>query len=166
MINNNKAQEEMVGFVMIMIVVAVIMLVFLAIWLRQDNTDTKTSSVEVSQFLDAFLEYTTDCARYDTSYLSVDELITLCRDERPCPAGIDEGKNTCDILHDTAKEIIESSWTFSNTSREKSYYFNITQENSGTFRELTSLGAYCTGTTRGDSKPRSSNIEIVLDICL
>lgn len=163
--NNKKAQEEMVGFVMIMILVAIIMLVFLAIWIRQ-GPDEPDVSIEVSQFLDAMLEHTTECARFGTSYLSVDEMMNLCRDGRSCPAGIADGEDACEVVGDTAQEIIENTYAFGTESFEKSYNFKVIRTTNTPVEELVALGEECAGTTRGANTPRSNNIEIIFDICL
>lgn len=166
MVARKRGQEEMVGFVMIMIVVAIIMLIFLAIWVRQGAQDTDVTSTEISQFLDAMLEYTTDCARFGTSYLSVDELVNLCRDGRACPAGPRAQEDACSIIEETSQELIESSWNFGPESLEKSYYFHIAQQTGGITTDYVAVGELCTGAVRGDNKPRSNDVVIELDICL
>jgi len=57
---NKKAQEEMVGFALIIIVVAVILLVFLSIGLRKDGRED-VESYEVASFIQSLLQYHTSC---------------------------------------------------------------------------------------------------------
>ncbi len=55
---NKKSQEEMVGFVMVVVVVAVIFLVFLGIMMRKPGAaEDRTQINEVSLFLDAFFSW-------------------------------------------------------------------------------------------------------------
>ncbi len=99
-----KAQEEMVGFALIMIIVAVILLVLLSISLRSPQQE-EVESYEVDSFIQAFLQYTSDC-RDELEYLDVQELIFDCNDRRTC---VDE-RDTCDVLGSTMEEIVEESW--------------------------------------------------------
>lgn len=165
---NKKAQEEMVGFVLIMVIVAIIFLVFLAIWLRQDKFRGEVESAEISQFLDSLMKYTTDCARYDTNYLTIDELIEYCKQNRVCPAGPAINKNSCNLLNEIIKGIVESAWNFGPDSPEKGYKLTLTLEPAtGTGRDLISpLGQACTGALRGADKPVSGGISLKLDICV
>ena len=124
---NKKAQEEMVGFVLIMLVVAVILLVFLGIYLS-GNKQESTESAEIAQFLGAAFEYTTDCNR-DAGYnpYRINDLIKEC--------GSNEGKlcqgssrNVCQALGDNLKNLIESSWNFQANSPQTGYELSITRE--------------------------------------
>ena len=53
---NRKAQEEIVGFVLIVVIVAIIFLVFLGIMIRQPGEVTSKESRDVSQFLGSMME--------------------------------------------------------------------------------------------------------------
>ncbi len=99
-----KAQEEMVGFALIMIIVAVILLVLLSISLRKPQQE-EVESYEVDSFIQAFLQYTSDC-RDDFEYLDVQELIIDCNDGRRC---LDE-RYACEVLGSTMEGIVEESW--------------------------------------------------------
>ena len=99
-----KAQEEMVGFALIIVIVAIILLVLLSISLRKPQQE-EVESYEVDSFIQAFLQYTSNC-RDDLEYLDVQELIFDCNDGRMC---VDE-RDTCEVLSSTMEEIIEESW--------------------------------------------------------
>ena len=99
-----KAQEEMVGFALIIIIVAVILLVLLSLSLRSPQRE-EVESYEVNSFIQAFLQYTSDC-RDDFGNLSVRELIIDCNDGRMC---VDE-RDACEVLSSTMEEIVEESW--------------------------------------------------------
>ena len=100
-----KAQEEMVGFALIMIIVAVILLVLLSISLRKPQQE-EVESYEVDSFIQAFLQYTSDC-RDDFEYLDIQELIIDCNDGRMCV----DGRDTCEVLGSTMEGIVEESWS-------------------------------------------------------
>ncbi len=114
-----KAQEEIVGFVMVILLVSLIFLIFLGIYLRKGNAEP-TSSIEVSQFLNSLVEYTSDCSLDSGfSYKQIDDLAVKCDEGALCSSG----KTACQVLDDTIKKIIESSWNFSPDSPEKGYIF-------------------------------------------
>jgi len=100
----NRAQEEMVGFALIIIIVSVILLVFLGFMLRKPQTEL-VESYEVNSFLQSMLQYTTDC-RDNLEYCSVQKLIFDCNNNEMCL----DGRNTCDVLNSTLSGIVEESW--------------------------------------------------------
>src|SRR3989344_58350 len=115
-VNNKKAQEEIVGFVLIILIVSVVLLVFLGIFLRKDTN--KTGDSEVSQFLDSISETTTECSfNGGYSYIKYSELIASCNEGKICSSG-----GACDILKNVTKNLIESSWNFSPTNGPKTGY--------------------------------------------
>lgn len=99
-----KGQEELVGFALIMIIVAVILLVLLSLSLRKPQQE-EVESYEVNSFIQAFLQYTSDC-RDESEYLDVQELIFDCNDRRVCV----DGRDTCEVLNSTLMEIVAESW--------------------------------------------------------
>lgn len=99
-----KAQEEMVGFALIIIIVAIILLVLLSISLRRPQQEN-VESYEVDSFIQAFLQYTSDC-RNEREYLDIQELIIDCDNGRMCV----NDRDTCEVLSSTMEEIIEESW--------------------------------------------------------
>jgi len=116
---SKKAQEEMVGFALIIIIVAVILLIFLGFSLRNGEKEA-VESYEVESFLQIFLQYTTDC-RDNLESLSVQKLINDCRKENTCL----DGRKSCDVLNETLKEIVEKSWKVENGSSVKGYNLRI-----------------------------------------
>jgi len=121
MIKNKRAQEEMVGFALIIMVVAVIFLVFLGISLRTPEKEG-VESYEVESFIQAFLQYDTDCVEtYETNYLSIRKLIFSCVSEESC---LDE-RNSCDVLESVLEEIAEESWQVEGDRPVKGYELKI-----------------------------------------
>jgi len=117
-----SGQEEMVGFALIIIIVAVIFLVFLGFSLR-GSQKVDIESFEVKSFLQAFLQYTTDCRDSGLEYLSIRDLIFSCNKNDIC---LDD-RNTCDVLNSTLTEIIEESWNTDGDSPIKGYGLDITR---------------------------------------
>ncbi|HOW37197.1 MAG TPA: hypothetical protein PLK34_03030, partial [Candidatus Pacearchaeota archaeon] len=72
---NKKAQEEMVGFALIIILIAVIFVAFLGFSLRERQTE-KIESKEVIKFMAAVLGVSVKCGDYDLK--SIEDLISEC----------------------------------------------------------------------------------------
>jgi hypothetical protein len=117
----NKAQEEMIGFALIMIVVAVILVIFLGFYLRSSQKDV-VESYEVESFVQATLHYTSDC-KNNLGYRSVQNLIFDCFQEETCLSGIE----SCEVLRITLEGIIEESWKIENRPI-KGYELSINSE--------------------------------------
>ena len=119
--NKSKVgQEEMVGFMLIIIIVAVIMLVFLSFYLR-DSPKEIVESYEVESFIQAFLQHTTDC-RDNLEYLSIRKLIFDCDDGGICL----DGRDICEVLDSTLTNLVEESWKVDSDTPIKGYELNIT----------------------------------------
>lgn len=121
MMKNKKGQEEMVGFAIIIILVAVILLVFLGISLRNSKEDY-TKSYEAQSFVQAVLQYNTDCAKtYEPNYLSIQKLISECNDKKNCL----DGRDSCEVLESTLEDILEKSWKIEQEGFIKGYELKI-----------------------------------------
>lgn len=115
-----KGQEEMVGFALIIVVVAVILLIFLGFSLRSPGKDT-IESYEVESFIQSFLQYTTDCED-NFGVLTIQDLIFECNDAGRC---VDE-RNTCEVLEATMEGITEESWLIGEDRPVRGYSLNMT----------------------------------------
>lgn len=120
---NRKSQSETVGFVLIIIIVAVIMMVFLWFLFIGKQTDIYTSA-DISDLLSASMLYTTNCSTtYMPVYESGQELV------KECYANAGElcldGRTVCQALNDTIKETIGDVLDVSEISRYKAFKVNI-----------------------------------------
>ena len=119
-----KAQEEMIGFAIIIVLVSVILLAFLGFSLSHSSSE-KVQSYEVEGFLYSSLQFTTSCDGYNSN-LSLQKLIFQCYSKRDCLSG----GNPCEILNETLKGILNASWPiYDNNSLYKGYAMNIWEEN-------------------------------------
>jgi len=159
MINRNKkAQEEMVGFALIIIMVAVILLVFLTISMKKSNNIEE--SYEIDSFLQAMLEYTTSCSlSTNSNYISVDRLISECSELSTCKNGL----SSCEILNETLSEMLPIAWPVEETSQFKAYEFLIF---SGIKPEpmINLTSGQLTNTSRGASQYPTKNTSIFLTV--
>jgi len=116
-----KAQEEMVGFALIIIIVAVILLIFLGFTLLKPQKEN-IESYEVESFLDSMMQYTTDCSD-NLERLDIQGLITKCNRNQKC---LDE-RESCDVLNETISNILKETWKIEN-SPVLGYELNISSE--------------------------------------
>lgn len=113
----------MVGFALIIIIVAVIILVFISFSLRDPQRDT-VESYEIESFIDSFLEYTTECRDRTNDLLTVKELIGECSDLNSCS----DGRPSCEVLNSTLNGIMGESWRVGENRPIKGYELNISSE--------------------------------------
>ena len=119
---STKAQEEMVGFALIIILVAIIFLVFLAVYVKKPQSEN-IDNPEANSFVQSFLQYTTTCEQ-DSENITVQRLIIKCQEKEKC----DSGKEICKVLNDTIKNIIKESWNVSSQNPVKGYSLIIFTE--------------------------------------
>jgi len=121
---NKKAQEEILGFALIIIIVAVILLVFLGISLNKSK-EQSIESYEVQNFIQSFLQYTTSCTdKFETDYMNLQEVIIECNNYGECL----DGSDVCEVLDTTLREITEESWSVGEETYVRGYDLNITSE--------------------------------------
>lgn len=168
-----KGQEEMVGLVLIILVVAVVFLLFLGLSLSKSGGDRRIQSSEVSQFLDASLEYTTSCSLNEGySYLKLRELIGRCNQNTATKC--QNGEKVCDSASRTFGELIESNWVFSNESKTRGYESSVTFVDTATQKEVPLVDFEppkidcVSDSRRGADKPISTqegSVVITLELC-
>ncbi len=148
---NRKGQEEIVGFVLIIVLVAIVFLVFLGIYVRKGATST-TTSVEVYQFLESSMEYTSDCAvRFLPDYETVGELFNECYSGSNCL----DGRSACHVLNKTVFDIFSNSWTAGPENKVRGYEFKssyFTSNATTNGEEILALTqGNCSGSVQGAS---------------
>jgi hypothetical protein len=111
-----QAQEEMVGFVLIIILITVIGLIFMFFMSRQSKPYQPSSEVE--SFLQSSLLYTTSC---QSAPSSIQYLAESCYNNQQCS----DGRSSCEVLNETMAGLIESAFNVQEESRYKAYRFNI-----------------------------------------
>jgi hypothetical protein len=99
----SKAQQEMVGFVLIVLIVMIAMFIFLVLSLR--GHDEPTNSLEVQNMLDSIFKMTTDCAPvFEPQYNDFEALFKTCYAGARCK-NLDEP--ACAYLNETLTDILE-----------------------------------------------------------
>ena len=120
-----KGQEEIVGFVVVVIFVAIIALIFLGFTLR---TPVETrQSIQVNQFLESALEYTSDCSLRTGQRARVGALFESCYQNDDCL----EGPSACEVINTTIEEMIVVSLGIGEDRPYKGYKFSSKLINEG-----------------------------------
>lgn len=136
--NNRKGQEEMVGFGVIVGIVAIILLIFLYFALTSRPKDT-LSDYKTESFLGAIVNYNTECQNIQRLNMSVRKLILACDRNIDC----ENGQNSCQVLTTTIDNLLEKGWQ--GEGEISGYVLNITADG----REVINIQK---GNNTGDSK--------------
>lgn len=129
---NKKAQEEMVGFVLIMLIVAIIFLVFLGLYLRGASQESTKDSKDVTAFLEAVTKTTTNCSSAGGIHYTAAALIPRALTGQSCSGGV----SSEDALRDLLENTIEEMWHFNPDSPTKGYLLEILQETPSGERDI------------------------------
>ncbi|MBI3334417.1 hypothetical protein HYZ97_02935 [Candidatus Pacearchaeota archaeon] len=104
----SRGQEEMVGFALIVVIVAIIGIGFIALSLR-DAGSTQYESAEIGEFLDSLMHTTSECTGSRNEYLDIGSLIRTCYTE-PMQNCFASAESVCTALNRTLAESISASW--------------------------------------------------------
>lgn len=171
---NKKAQQEILGFVLIVILVSIMFLIFLSFSIGNGSKVVKNSA-EISNFLEAAMDYTTNCSTsYDSPLMELRDVVKSCFNNN---GNCIDGKSSCDAANSTLNEIIVNGLGINENSPNKGYkldvYYNIVNSTAkqdekfnltyGNFKNCTSVpGAI-------HSIPfdtlSSGNINVELEVC-
>ena len=118
---STKAQHEIMGFVLIIILVSVIGVVFLG--LSQKDKVEPTNSPLAENFLESFLHQTTNCSKYSSGvpYMSVQDLAKSCSKGGACSDAL----TSCEALNLTVLSTLERSFQAGADYPLKGYSFVI-----------------------------------------
>jgi hypothetical protein len=125
-----KAQEEIVGFGIILIVIAVVLLVFLGFG-KNHNQKQTLEDFESTSFLKAFLGTTTNCEN-NGNYVLVKDLVFECLNEYKCDNGLD----SCNVLNEVSQGAMASGWSVGPEMPFKGYELHI-DSNEGSLVNIT-----------------------------
>ena len=104
---SKHAQQEIIGFVLIIVIVSIIGIIFLGLSIGRGES-SKQTSIEISNLLEASMYYTTDCAiSFRPQYKDGQDLVKACWNTNKCLDENDEATiDACEVLNETLKTII------------------------------------------------------------
>lgn len=167
-----KGQEEMVGFAVLVILVAVVGVGLLALALRSGGQN-EISSLHVQQFSESLIQSTSGC-NIGTwpSLASFSSIIDECYNFplRQCS----NGKTVCEYLNETLPALISSVWNINSESAFQGAGYTITFKNriSGEEKEVASnsLGRCASNSLGGESiipdSRKLGNLILRIKLCL
>ncbi|MEI6849721.1 MAG: hypothetical protein WCK29_01655 [archaeon] len=119
--NNKKGQEEIVGFVAIVLLVTIIGVIFLGLMIKNDTPVAKESK-DVTRLLDSAMQYTSNCAiDYLPNYASLQDLIQKCYEQN---SNVCQSKEkVCSALNRTLLGILDGNIKTGVENKNKGYVF-------------------------------------------
>lgn len=123
MIQRRRAQEEMTGFVAVLVLIAIIFLAFIGFSTRQKTAETGREINTASNLLGAMLDATTDCAvSFEPEFSTVRDLIKDCYYKSKCL----NGRDTCQYLREIAEGMLVAAEGDVSMERERQFnYFEF-----------------------------------------
>jgi len=114
-----KSQQEIVGFLIIVLMVVIAGVIFLAISLRPQSTIAKDDA-DIANFLTSSARFTSDCySSNNVKYKTLEDLTEDCFNSptKKC----DDGREVCKVLNQTYSEILKKVWLASEVGAVKYY---------------------------------------------
>jgi len=158
---SKKGQEEIIGFVLIVLLVTVIAIVFLAISIRKPSE--RLPSAELESFLQASMRVSTDCSISAERIYSFKDVIVSCGESNEKCLN---NKTACETLNETASSLLNKAWNVCTDCPTKAYKFSVLDENNRTLASINQ--GNCSGTRTYSQVPLpsfSGKIMIELEIC-
>ena len=171
---NKRAQEEMTGFALIIIIVAILGLVALTFMLRKPS-ESQYNSFEIQQFLDSVSRVQGTCTpQLDFAPLKISGMVQECFSNNATQCKSQE--TVCQALEKSLKEIITGSWNIQPNSPYTGFKLDLVFEGSSnlssSFRRIMNISYGSCGNTfyGGDSilpeESRAGNFITRLQLCL
>ena len=159
---NKLAQQEIVGFVLIVVLVVVALMIYLTITLR--TTEKNEGSLEVTNMLDAIMKQTTNCAIvYVPDYDNFEDLFKSSYNNERC-----RNLNILaeDYLEEKIKEVLSEIVKSEASVTGYELRFYVREENRGL---LQIEEGNCTSSTKKSAKRTlasgSERLDITLQLC-
>jgi len=138
-----KGQQEMVGFVLIVVIVIVGLLVFLVFALKQDDVSENDIANNV---LSAIMATSSDCAIvYEPNYDDMRDLFRSCYDGRRCANTMEMA---CDTLEESLVSILDEVLMMESVINAYQLDFEVS-DSDGKFEFFKLINGSCTGSIYG-----------------
>lgn len=165
------AQQEIIGFMIILLIVVVIGVIFLGIYLREDKPIVKEDA-EIANFLSASARYTSDCYKdNEPNYRTLEDLAVDCYRNTlgvTCP----NSATSCYVLNATYDWMLKKLWPAGKDRPVKYTHLTLSYGDNSSqvskFLELKSGNSSNCGTIKAGSNSINldgGNIEVELEVC-
>jgi len=168
-----RSQQEILGFVVIIMLVVIIGVIFLGISIRKGaREDIFTDDAEIANFLSVSKKYTSNCVLREPFYADLEDMIKACYNHEVC---VDE-RHACSVVEELYSGMLNEMWPADADRPIKYYkldiYYLADLENPSDKRMLTGLiesgdPSLCIGKRGGTSSlfKDSGSIVVELEIC-
>jgi len=160
-----RAQQEMVGFVLIVVLVIVALMVFLVISANKPLVSVDSQSTK--SLVSSILAYSTDCIVSEPYRMNVMELIIGCYEDKKCN---NINKMACDYLNETITNVMKSLTEADATIvayKFETYWQSDTDEKPNAFYSL--ISGNCAGgqgaKLQGEIEPLDNELKVLLELC-
>ncbi|MCK5321468.1 hypothetical protein KAJ38_02725 [Candidatus Pacearchaeota archaeon] len=103
-LRNKKGQQEMVGFVLIVVLVMVGLMVFLIISVR--NSPEPTNSLAIENLLASIMKHTTECAIvFEPQFDNFEDLFKSCYEGDIC-SNLEQ--SACEYLNESLRDVVDA----------------------------------------------------------
>jgi len=119
LLKSKRSQEEVIGFVLIILFVSIIALVFLGLNLRKGGI--KQESVEIENFLSSLMRHTSSCQPSRGSFYDIKDLGKACYESEKCL----DGRTACEVLGEEVEKIMEKVWPVGENYPNKKYKLEL-----------------------------------------
>lgn len=164
MVIRKRGQQELVGFVLIVILVVVALMIFLVISLKKPIISVESKSTE--SMLSVVMAFTTDCVVSAPYRETMRELVEGCYKREKC-ANMD--KMACDYLNESLTSIMNDLQQTDLTISSFRIFGYWENEQKTERSDIFMVGKKCiNGALRGDTSPiyvNSGQINVVLELC-
>ncbi|MBT7102226.1 hypothetical protein HN935_01820 [archaeon] len=160
---NKRGQQEIVGFVLIVVLVVVGLMVFLIMSLR--DSPEAVESLEVENMLDALMKHTTECAIvYEPAYDDFEALFKSCHQIDQCS---NLEKSACGYLNESLLSVVDAMME---SEAAVSYYQVdfLVKDDIGEEGKLRISGGNCTGSVSAAQRSivsGSDSLVIRMKVC-
>ncbi|MCL5730399.1 MAG: hypothetical protein M1165_02430 [Candidatus Pacearchaeota archaeon] len=156
--DNNRGQEEMVGFALIIILVSIIILAFIGFSLNNHSSQS-VQSYGAQSFVQSMIQTSTECTDY-YGYVSVKDLIFMCNSGTLCS----DNQDSCSILNSTLQDLLNQSWNVLGGGPIKGYSLNISSDTGNILGIISgNLTSSSEGASQDFSAPSGGNVNIVFN---
>ncbi len=145
-------QEELVGFVLVVVIVVIAGLILLSLLFRLEDDVDGESSGDIAQFLESTFYTTSACHTYSpTSAATIGELVNTCAGDKE--ARCREGTRVCEMLNSTLPGLITGSWGIDTAAAKQGYMLQIERVSNRTRTKTSEVvlslhGGTCSGPFR------------------
>lgn len=98
---DKKGQQEIAGFVLIVVMVVIALVIFLVISVKRENKTTNSKNID--NLLGSLMEYTTECVVKEPFYASIRDLIGDCYEGKRCK---NLNRPVCEYLNESLVVIL------------------------------------------------------------